>query len=212
MYSKKGLGTTVKVALPLQAMPSPISTRPRMDLQQDQVSAVCVGFFGFGTLDVKSSTESSILAARQRLAESLKRCCKQLGLQVCATDDKFDKKTMLYVIHEAELGSLLLNPENGETRPLLHQADNSRRPIIVICGTRTSALALSSSDLAASIPDGAQYLWLPIGPEKLLTAISAGGKLAVTPWRLHNSKCAVKLTWSSGRISRKTTKRSYPRG
>lgn len=165
----------MRVALPLQSMPSPIPTGPKMALLQDPPSAECVGFFGFGTLDVESSSESPILEARQRLAESLKTCCRQLGLRVCVTDDTIDAKATLYITHEAGLGRLCSPPEN----PLLHQANNSRRRIIIICGTRSSALALSSSDLASSVPEAAQYLWLPIGPGKLVAAISAGSKFVV---------------------------------
>ena len=172
MRSNKGQGTTVKVSLPLQSLPPTPSTKSRtgsLDLTSPPAS---VGFFGFGIIETDATQEPTKVKAKKRLLSSVKRYCMELGLPVYAADDNLDSNATIHIISEQALKRLAQADEKDLRRSLL-SANSLRKPIIVICTTRNSALKLQSGESGLSLPRSTQYLWLPIGPAKLAAALSA---------------------------------------
>lgn len=172
MRSNKGRGTTVKVSLPLRPLVSTPSAKSRagsLDLTSQSVS---VGFFGFGSIERDPATEPNIAKANKRLLGSMKRYCMQLGLPIHAADDNLSSNATVYVISEQAL-KRLSRSNDRDLRGSLLSADSLRKPLIVICATRDSALKLRYDPWGSSLPSHTQYLWLPIGPAKLSGALSA---------------------------------------
>jgi hypothetical protein len=96
----------------------------------------------------------------------------ELGLPVYAADDNLDSNATVHIISEQALRRLSQTNEEDLRRSLL-SADSLRKPMIIVCTTRDSALKLQSGALGRSLPHSTQYLWLPIGPAKLAAALSA---------------------------------------
>jgi len=96
----------------------------------------------------------------------------ELGLPVYAADDNLDSNATVHIISEQALRRLS-QPNEKDLRRSMLSADSLRKPMIVVCATRDSALKLQSGALGCSLPDSTQYLWLPIGPVKLAAALSA---------------------------------------
>jgi CheY-like chemotaxis protein len=87
-------------------------------------------------------------------------------------DDNFDINATVRIISEQALKQL--SEINGnDLRHSLLSAGSLRKPTIIVCNTRNSALKLQSGALGRSLPHSTQYLWLPIGPAKLAAALSA---------------------------------------
>lgn len=170
--SNKGQGTTVRVSLPLQSLPPTPSTKSHpgsLDLTSPPAS---VGCFGFGIIDTDHAQEPTKAKADRRLLSSMKRYCMELGLPVYAADDNLDSNATVHIISEKALRRLAQTDEKDARRSLL-SGDSLRKPMIIICTTRNSALKLQSGELGRSLPRSTQYLWLPIGPAKLAAALSA---------------------------------------
>jgi signal transduction histidine kinase len=170
--SNRGRGTTVKVSLPLRPLASTPPAQSRassLDLTSPPAS---VGFFGFGTMEVDPAAEPTKAKANRRLLSTMKRYCMQLGLPVYAADDNINSNASIHIVSEQALKHLSLAKEEDVRRSLL-SADSLRTPMIIICSTRDSALKLRSGPLGCSLPHRTQYLWLPVGPAKLATALSA---------------------------------------
>jgi hypothetical protein len=96
----------------------------------------------------------------------------ELGLPVYAADDNLDSNATVHIISEQALRRLSQTNEE-DLRCSLLSADSLRKPMIIVCTTRDSALKLQSGALGRSLPHSTQYLWLPIGPAKLAAALSA---------------------------------------
>lgn len=172
MRSNKGRGTTVKVSLPLRPLVSTPTTKSRagsLDLTSQSAS---VGLFGFGSIERDHATEPNITKASRRLLSSMKRHCMQLGLPVYAADDNPNSNATVHIISEQAL-KRLPRTNDKDLRGSLLSAGSLRKPMIVICNTRDSALKLRYDPLGYSLPDSTQYLWLPVGPAKLSGALSA---------------------------------------
>lgn len=193
MQSNKGRGTTVKVSLPLRHLASSPSTNSREASRDRSLPQASVGFFGFGDYEA-TSTGPVTAKANRRLHGSMKRYCTQLGMPVYAADDNMNSNASIHIVSEQALKSFIHAENRGMCRSLL-STDSLRKPMIVICATRESAAQLRSGPLGASLPGATQYLWLPIGPAKLASALSIrrmyrpGG---CSPWSLN--PCAGRLT------------------
>lgn len=165
------MGTTVKVAIPVRC---PASTPTREDsplqLQPSSLQA-SVGFIGFSSLGRDAPRDSVYSEGSKRLMHSLKRTCKQLGLPVAAINDAFDSNASVYVVREQEEspGQFSMARDSNLRRSLLA----TRKPLIFICASRESTFRLQSTIAPLSLVTNTQYLWPPIGPAKLLGAISA---------------------------------------
>lgn len=171
MRSTQGVGTTVRVSVPLRRpllTPTAVATTSLADLSFLNVS---VRFLGFGALDTDPTAEPLRSKANKRLLNSLKRGCRQLGLPICATDDNLDNNAAISVVQMEALEGLSQTNDGGVRHSLL-SSNNLRRPLVVICPTRDSALKLRVTPVASSFPSGAQYIWHPVGPVKLADAIS----------------------------------------
>ena len=96
----------------------------------------------------------------------------ELGLPVYAADDNLDSNATVHIVSEQALRRLAQTDEKDARRSLL-LGDSLRKPMIIICTTRNSALKLQSGELGRSLPHSTQYLWLAIGPAKLAAALSA---------------------------------------
>jgi len=167
--SNKGQGTTVKVSLPLQYLPATPTTKSRnssLDLTSPPAS---VGFFGFGEGEIDAEPVKA--KAKRLLLSSIKRYCMELGLPVYAADDNLDSNATVHIIGEQALRRSSQADEKDLRRSLL-PADSLRKPMIIVCTTRDSALKFQSETLGRSLPDSTQYLWLPIGPAKLSAALT----------------------------------------
>lgn len=171
MRSKQGAGTTVRVSLPLRCSVSPLAAVAPNNLDDLSSINASVGFLGFGDLDINPIAEPMRLKANKRLLNSLKRGCKQLGLPICAIDDILENNASVYVVRMEALERLFQTDSSGVRHSLL-SSNNLRRPLIIICPTRDSALELRVTPIATRLPSRAQYIWLPVGPVKLADAIS----------------------------------------
>lgn len=171
LRSKQGVGTTVKVAIPLHCPPS---TPPREDspiqLQPPSLQT-SVGFIGFGSLGRDASRNKVRSEGSERLMNSLKRTCKQLGMPVVATSEAFESNASVYVVREQEEppGHFSMTRDSNLRRSLLA----TKKPLIFVCASRESTFRLQSMVAPLSLVTNTQYLWPPIGPAKLLGAISA---------------------------------------
>lgn len=96
----------------------------------------------------------------------------ELGLPVYAADDNLDSNATVHIVSEQGLRRLSQTNEEDLRHSLL-SAESLRKPMIIVCTTRDSALKLQSGALGRSLPQSTQYLWLPIGPAKLAAALSA---------------------------------------
>ena len=170
--SNKGRGTTVKVSLPLRSLPSTPSTKSRNNSLDITNPPASVGCFGLGVIETDPEAEPIKTKANKRLLSSIKRYCMELGLPVYAADDNLDSNATVHIISEQALRRLS-QPNEKDLRGSLLSADSLRKPMIVVCATRHSALKLQSGTLGCSLPPSTQYLWLPIGPVKLAAALSA---------------------------------------
>lgn len=170
--SNKGLGTTVKVSLPLLSPPSTPFTKSRTNSLDLTSPPASVGFFGFRVIEADPTTEQLKAKANKRLLSSIKRYCMELGLLVHAADDNLDSNATVQIISEQALRRLPETKEKDLRRSLL-SADSLQKPMIIICNTRNSALKLQSGVLERDLPPSTQYLWLPIGPAKIAAALSA---------------------------------------
>lgn len=170
--SSKGRGTTVKVSLPLQSLPSTPSTKSRTNSLDLTSPPASVGCFGFGVIEIDPETEPVRAKANRKLLTSIKRYCMELGLPVYAADDNLDSNATVHIISEQALWRLSQTDEKKLRHSLL-STDSLQKPMIIICTTRNSALKLQSGKLGHSLPHSTQYLWLPIGPAKLAAALSA---------------------------------------
>lgn len=92
-------------------------------------------------------------------------------MPVYVADDNVDSNATIHITSEQALKSVSQNKE-GDLQNSLLSAESLRKPIVVICATRSSALTLRSGPLGSSLPTKTQYLWLPIGPAKLAGALS----------------------------------------
>lgn len=169
--SSKGVGTTVKVSLPLRCAPPASSSdgiARSFELPSPRVS---VGFLGFGVLGTDASQDKVRYEGSKRLLGSLKRTCKQLGMGVVAFDDGLDNNASIYIAREQNHlpGQFSMTSDSNLRRSLLA----TREPLIMICASRESALRLRSSMKTLSLVIRTQFLWPPIGPTKLISAISA---------------------------------------
>lgn len=172
MRSKKGRGTTVKVSLPLRLLISAPSTKSHASSLDLSSPLTSVGFLGFGAIGTYTATEPTKAKANKRLLSSMKRYCMQLGMHVYVAGDNLNSNASVHIISEQALKRLLQTNDRDLRRSLL-STDSSRKPMIIICSTRDSALRLRSGPMGPSLPDATQYLWLPIGPAKLAGALSA---------------------------------------
>lgn len=167
MRSAKGLGTTVKVVLPVRC-PSSGKDGPH-HIKPPSCNAG-IGFIGFGSLDNDEAKDTVHSEGSKRLLSSLSRTCKQLDLPCAATNDAFESTASIYVIREQEKtpGQFSMASDSKLRRSLLA----TRKPLIFICASRESTMRLKSI-MALDFVNNIQYLWPPIGPTKLINAISA---------------------------------------
>lgn len=170
--SSQGVGTTVKVSVPLRRPLSMLTEVAIIVLANYSLLNASVGFLGFGALDTDPTTEPLKLKANRRLLNSLKRGCKQLGLRICATDDILDKNASIYIVQMEALERLSQIDNQGLRHSLLSSSYLSR-PLIVVCPTRNSALKLRDTSMITVLHVGAQCIWLPVGPGKLAGAVSS---------------------------------------
>lgn len=174
VQSNRDRGTTVKVSIPLRPVAPMLSTKSStssLDLSSPPAS---VGFFGFGASKTDPTMDPSRAKASRRLLGSLKRYCVQLGMPIYAVNDDVNSSATIHIISEQALERLSY-AKGRDLRNSLLSADSLRKPMIVICSTRSSALEFRSGPLGCSLPDTTQYLWLPVGPAKLAGALSACG-------------------------------------
>jgi hypothetical protein len=173
--SNKGRGTTVKVSLPLRSLAPAPSVNSSEASQESSSPPESVGFFGFGTPEVNSTTGPTKAKANRRLLNSMKRYCTQLGVPVYATDDDTNNSASIHILSEHALEHSSQVNDTDSRRSLL-ATNNMWKPIIVICATRESASRLRSGTLGQGLPSTTQYLWLPIGPAKLAAALAVRRK------------------------------------
>ena len=169
--SNQGRGTTVKVSLPLRQLASSTSSNSREASRDRSRPQASVGFFGFGDCEATSTTGPSKAKAIRQLHDSMKRYCTQLGMPVQSIDDNMNSNASIHIVSEQALKSFLQAKDRG-LRSTLLSSNSLRKPMLVICASRESASQLRSGPLGASLPDATQYLWLPIGPAKLASALS----------------------------------------
>ncbi|KAM0721530.1 hypothetical protein Q7P37_002455 [Cladosporium fusiforme] len=171
VQSSRGVGTTVKVSVPLCRPSTTHTAAEAPPLAKFSSMNANVGFFGFGALDTDSGAEQLKSKANRKLLSSLKQGCKQLGLPICAAGDTWDDNASIYIVRPESLERLFQTDDQGMRHSLL-STSNLRTSLIVICPTRDSALRIRSSPIATGLANRAQYIWLPVGPEKLADAIS----------------------------------------
>ena len=171
MKSDKGLGTTVKVSLPLRALAPTPSTIPQTSSMDSSSLPASVCFFGFNILEPDPTKEPTKAKANRWLLRSMKRYCTQIGLPVYVADDNLNSNATIHVISEQALEKLIRNVDKSLGHSVL-SAESLQAQLIVICNTRNSALELRAGRLHPSLPNTTQYLWLPIGPAKLADALS----------------------------------------
>lgn len=170
--SSRGVGTTVKVSVPLR---HPITTSAAVAttaLANISSSNASVGFHGFGALVTDPTAKLLKSKANTKLLNSLKLGCKQLGLTICASDDTLDHAVDIFIVQMEALERLTKSDDQGPQHSLL-SSSGLRRHLIIICPTRDSALKFLSSPMGKSFPSTAQCIWLPVGPGKLAGAISS---------------------------------------
>lgn len=171
LRSSKGVGTTVKVSLPLRCAPPASPSNTSFRSLEFTPSKSSVGFLGFGVLGTDLTRDKVRYEASKRLLSSLKRTCEQLGMGIAAFDDALENNASIYIAREQEHtpGQFSMTSDSNLRRSLLA----TRRPLIFICASRESALRLRSKMTTLSLAIRTQYLWPPVGPAKLIGAISA---------------------------------------
>lgn len=170
--SSKGMGTTIRMSMPLRRPPLALTTEMSTNLMSVELSSASVRFLGFGATERDSTMEPLKSEADNRLFSNLKRCCEQLGLSVRSPDDGPDNTVSVFIVQGQEI-ERYGQTDGKDARRTLLSTDNFDKPMVVLCTTRDSALRLRSVPIAASLPGTTQYLWLPIGPAKLAAALSA---------------------------------------
>lgn len=175
--SKRGQGTSICVTLPLRSATVSKDEVAILALSTRKWLGTITDFIGFST------TEDSGLAsavshsdAQQRLSSSLHDIIRHLGLRPRPVAQRADARRQ-----PPDLRIIQISEPYGQSQS---SADNSAAaisslqslldtPSVVICATRASALRLRDACAIAGIAGDAQFLWRPIGPSKLATAIVA---------------------------------------
>jgi hypothetical protein len=161
--SNKGIGTSVKVSLPLRA--GPASSMGHFVLEKPAPFAALAVLWGLQDSNDQGTTQ---YPAEIMLRKSIVDCCSQLGVRLCNIDDPDVNQADFYIIHEPELEKHghIGDKDNKHLPPGLSTQD---RPVILISSTRIAPPRPGSSP---PLPPNTQRLFLPIGPIKLATAIS----------------------------------------
>ncbi|KAK6442085.1 hypothetical protein LTR95_001671 [Oleoguttula sp. CCFEE 5521] len=162
--SKKGVGTTVIFTSQL----APVAT---VDLVSQEIltpyTGVIYNMLGFARSDELDEVEPQRVAGDRKLADVLSSMCHELGMKLDAAGDAATGSPTLRLVHESILGPN--SSSKGDSYRILLSD-----PSVVICASRGSALRLRKEIRQKPSSGGAhQFIWQPVGPTKLASAIAA---------------------------------------
>lgn len=171
MRSAQGIGTTVTVSVPLQRPSKNVAeAAPAKPMNFSPLNA-SVGFLGFDTLDTDPTMEAPSSEANDRLLNSLKESCEQLGLNVSSDGHTANTDPTIHIVRMEVVERLFR--DGKATRDSLPLAINLGAPVIVVCPSRDAALKFRDSPIAAGLPVKLHFVWVPVGPLKLAGVLSA---------------------------------------
>ncbi|KAK6425947.1 hypothetical protein LTR95_016181 [Oleoguttula sp. CCFEE 5521] len=171
LKSQEGVGTTVTFTSRLLGATNTGVVRQELLMPHQ---GVIYSMLGFAQPDEEDQIAAQREAGGRQLADVLRAMCHQLGMQLNRAADAPTGTPTVRLVHESVLERS--NSKEGEaTSQLL------REPSVIICATRASALRLRKETRHRPSTDWAhQFIWQPVGPTKLTSAI-AGCLSAIGP-------------------------------
>ena len=173
VQSKKDVGTTVSVTLPLDVRGSGDAQRIHnrtLSSGPNMISMHCLGF-----APVDSYREKSIMAGRDFQIETLRKTCRQLNVMVSPSSWSASSDFDLAMVTEEDVPELLriLQPTLVRTPHAGPDAIRAIRtnPLLVICRNCRSRRELKASALNQLVHGHIEYVAQPCGPRKLAAAI-----------------------------------------
>jgi signal transduction histidine kinase/GAF domain-containing protein len=173
VQSKKEVGTTVSVTLPLDVRGTgdvqrihnrTLSSGPNM------ISMHCLGF-----APMEPHREKSIMAGRDFQIETLRKTCRQLNVMVSPSSWSAPGSFDLAMVTEEDVPELLRILQPNRVRTPHAGPDTIRairtKPLLVICRNCRSRRELKESALNQLTHAHIEYVAQPCGPQKLADAI-----------------------------------------
>nr|OQO21447.1 hypothetical protein B0A51_11866 [Rachicladosporium sp. CCFEE 5018] len=161
--SQKGVGTTVTFTSRLMAATNidVVSQGLNMPYQ-----GVTYDMLGFASPDEEDKATAQCESGDRKLADVLRAMCHQLGMKLGPASDAPTGTPTLHLVHE----SVLERSDSMEGEALFQ----SRRELsVVVCANRASALRLRKDPRhRPSTGWTHQFIWQPVGPTKLASAIA----------------------------------------
>ncbi|KAG9683720.1 hypothetical protein KCU95_g15559, partial [Aureobasidium melanogenum] len=173
VQSKKDVGTTVSVTMPLDVKGSGDAQRIHdrtLSSGPTMVSMHCLGF-----APIEPHREKTIMAGRDFQIETLRKSCRQLNIMVSPSSWSAPNSFDLAMITEEDVPELLrlLQPTLIETP---HAGPDTIRairtkPLLVVCRNYRSRRELKESAINQLVHGHIEYVSQPCGPRKLAAAI-----------------------------------------
>ncbi|THX36512.1 hypothetical protein D6D10_06599 [Aureobasidium pullulans] len=173
VQSKKDVGTTVSITMPLDVRGSGDAQRIHnrtLSSGPSMISMHCLGF-----APTEPYREKTIMAGRDFQIEILRKTCRQLNVMVSPSSWSSPKSFDLAMITEEEVPELLRLLQPSLVRTPSAGADTIRalrtKPLLVVCRNCRSRREMKLSALNQLIHGHVEYIAQPCGPQKIAAAI-----------------------------------------
>ncbi|KAG9676385.1 hypothetical protein KCU99_g2782, partial [Aureobasidium melanogenum] len=173
VQSKKDVGTTVSVTMPLDVKGSGDAQRIHdrtLSSGPTMISMHCLGF-----APTEPLREKTIMAGRDFQIETLRKTCRQLNVMVSPSSWSAPNGFDLAMVTEEDVPELLRLLQPTLTRTPHAGPDTIRairtKPLLVICRNCRSRRELKESALNQLVHGHVEYVSQPCGPRKLAAAI-----------------------------------------
>jgi signal transduction histidine kinase len=173
VQSKKDVGTTVSVTLPLDVRGTGDGQRIHnrtLSSGPNMISMHCLGF-----APIEPYREKTIMAGRDFQIETLRKTCRQLNVMVSPSSWSAPSAFDLAMVTEEDVPELLRILQPTLVRTPHAGPDTIRairtKPLLVICRNCRSRRELKESALNQLVHAHIEYVAQPCGPRKLADAI-----------------------------------------
>lgn len=173
VQSKKDVGTTVSVTMPLDVKGSGDPQRIRnrtLSSGPTMISMHCLGF-----VPTEPHRERTIMAGRDFQIDTIRKSCRQLNVMVSPSSWSAPNNFDLAMVTEEDIPELLRLLQPTLVRTPHADSDTIRavrtKPLLVICRNCRSRREMKESALNQLVHGHIEYVSQPCGPHKLAAAI-----------------------------------------
>lgn len=173
VQSKKSVGTTVTVTVPLDLKPGWDVQRIHQRTLSSGPTDISIHFLGAAITE--NEREDAVKNGRAMQVEALHKACRQLDMTMSSPAWSTSHSSDLTMVTEEDVAELLhlLRSEAGDQSPQgSSRADVlKKKPLLVICRDCRSRRDMKISPLDQLIMSHVEYVSQPCGPHKLANAV-----------------------------------------